>query len=351
MEKDEMIDEFKKINTQLIEQEHRIIPLIKNYLKYGTGANTSDHKKKRASRLALILNIFFSTGSVLAAGVTITAITGLFFARKANILIAEQNELVAIQNKRVEQQNLLMEAERRSSLINLMGNIMDNIELNYDSNNGVLNNVTIARISSLGNSLKPYKYLKEKELSSFEISGERGQLLRTLINAKLAQESIFRILKMTKFDHSDLFGVNFNYYNLKGISLRFADMRYSKFKETNFSKGDFRSCLFWHSECDSTNFKSSYLRLADFKFANIINANFEDAILLEADLRYTKGNEINVLGASLDSALVSEKDFIFRLDENSKDYFNNKYFIDSTSTLIDSLRNEKYYYVIKRELF
>lgn len=95
-----------------------------------------------------------------------------------NKLLVQQNGLLHNQNFRLEQQTYLQEADRISSLIFLMGNLLDAIdeELKTDIGRrgvGDLSPQIVGRVVALSKSLRPYRYLSGIDLYHADLRDAR----------------------------------------------------------------------------------------------------------------------------------------------------------------------------------
>ena len=148
-----MVDKtIHDIEIHLVEQEHRTFSIIRNLIRYGF--NDNEKRKSRAAWFAFIFNLLFSK-STIALG--LAGAVGWYIGFRSNDLLQTQNQLIKEQTK-------LIEAERRSSLIFLMGNIMDKVddELKNNKKSRELSPQLIGRIAALSHSLKPYYFLKRQ---------------------------------------------------------------------------------------------------------------------------------------------------------------------------------------------
>lgn len=293
-----------------------------------------------------------------------------------NNLFEIQNSLVKQQNKRIEQQTELIEADRRSSLVFLMGNIMDKIDEELKSNQNddrTLSNELIGRISALSQSLKPYRYLKNDKLINQPLSPERGQLLLALVNTRLDSVHTYPLIySETKFSRADLdeavmaraylsnarlnkadfteatltesnfqkallkeaelkkvvaYGANF-----KSADLSKADLQSGKFNGSNFTQAILEKANLKNAELDNTIFYSAYLK----------NANLKNVILNKADLRGAYIIGANLIGADLEGAKVGSSKWLKKLKKwKVKGYedIQSKY----TLTKIEDDENGDYY--------
>lgn len=126
-----------------------------------------------------------------------------------------QNTKIEYQNHRIVEQNQLMEGERRSSYVFLLGNLMEaiNDELQVDQNiDRELSSQLIGQIISLSHSLKPYKFLLDENQMSGFYSPERTQLFIFLLESKLSTKTLASIFSNGSFSHLHL-----SDYTISGI--------------------------------------------------------------------------------------------------------------------------------------
>lgn len=119
-----------------------------------------------------------------------------------NGIMERQNELFTIQNDKVSQQNLLIESQRKGSLVFLMGNIMDavNNELREPANiNRHISPQLKGQIISLSKSLSPYSQIIEDILYPNPYSPERGMLLVFLLESDINNDDLNDVLGKSDF--------------------------------------------------------------------------------------------------------------------------------------------------------
>lgn len=184
---------------------------------------------------------------------------------RQNNKLDTQNNLLGRQNERLDQQINLEEGNRRSSLIFFMSNIMDKLDIELRANpNRHLSEALIGRIVSLSQSMRPYRYLENDELTPRQLSPERGQLLFSLINSDLDKETYDKIFARANFNYADL-------------------------REANFSEAYLRGAQLAHSSFSNAN----------FNFADLTNADLSGAWLEQATFRNTSLDGVNLSGANL----------------------------------------------------
>jgi len=170
-------------------------------------------------------------------GLMIAILPSMFLLIQSNLLF-NQNRLFKEQNERLVQQTYLQEAQRRSSLNFLLGNIFDKIDEELKNNeNRDLSDQLLGRIIALTHSLKPYYFLEGDKLVVRPWSPERGQLMIALLNSKLDSNSYNEIFGLGNFSQSDLketelSGINFRNFSLydsrlDGISIQVSTINHS----------------------------------------------------------------------------------------------------------------------------
>lgn len=195
------------------------------------------------------------------------------------VLIVNQNKLFENQNKRIEQQTHLIEADRRSAQVFIMGDVLSDIykELENPKNEErTLSSSLIGRISSLSRAMKPYKYLRGDSLIERPLSPERGQFLIALIQSRMNSNTLDRIILNADFSQSEIIGANFEHAQLSTINLSASDLRNTSFHQ------------------------------ADLSLANLSGANLEGADLRSTDFFYADLSGI----ISLDSAKVDRPNWL-----------------------------------------
>lgn len=290
--------------------------------------------------IVLIFNtLFISFGGLL----------GTVLIYNQNKLLTQQNALLERQSVRLDQQTYLQEADRRSSLIFLMGNLLDAMdkELKADVGQPGIRDISpqlIGRVIALSKSLRPYRYLAGDSLVVREISPERGQLLLSLVTSQIDNTSIRRIFQAADFSYADMSGAVLSSEYLSGINLAFADLSGAVLDETDLSRANLSNAvlvnaIFAHANLREARLRESNLENAYFDSADLQNANcyaanlrgaklnganlnnthFSQADLNLADLSGALLSKTHFEGASLDSTIVNEMDWLSRMAQTGKD--------------------------------
>ncbi len=234
------------------------------------------------------------------------------------ILIINQNKLFEIQNKRIEQQTYLIEADRRSSQVFIMGEVLSDInrELNDATNTKrILSNTLVGRIISLSRAMKPYRFLEGDSLIIKPLSPERGQLLISLLESVI--DSTFfrnRILTRCDFSSSDLSNADLSYKFLSGVDFSESDFSDAILTETNFNKSHIINSNFKGADLDGAKFINAILSGSDLRFTNLSRGNLSGADLISTDLEdaildNVNFNDANLLGANLKNSNISYASF------------------------------------------
>lgn len=257
-------------------------------------------------------------------------------------LILNQNKLIQAQNDRIEQQTFLQEANRRSSQLFLLGDVLSDInkELNDINNtNDSLSNTLIGRITGLSHAMKPYRYIDGVKLIDKPMSPERSQLLQALLNSQIDEESLSRIYNGSDFSYSEL---SDNIYRIRFAD--FVNLSYSKLKDIEFSGPSMVSAKFNYSDLEGAKFIGCDLSFVKFK-----NTNLKKAWIIGSTT-----NSTDFTGAILDSVIIDKQllKFFNNDYEGMKligiENFNNKYEIISVKLEDDDLRDKDTYMIRKK---
>ncbi|MFN0037280.1 MAG: pentapeptide repeat-containing protein [Saprospiraceae bacterium] len=290
---------------------------------------------------------------------------GTMLLYNQNKLLTQQNLLLQNQNFRLDQQTYLQEADRRSSLIFLMGNLLDAMDKELKSDIGQpgvrdLSPQIIGRVVALSKSLKPYRFLENDSLVARELSPERGQLLLSIVNSQIDNSSLRRIFQFADFSASDLKGAVLSGEYLSGINLSRADLADATLDETDLSRADLSGADLSNAVLARANLRESrfrqstltkaYLESADLSQANLYGATMRGANLAGAKLQQTHFTNADLSGANLygasilrtgfnqailDSAIVGQYDWLARLPALGQDsvrgtnYLISNYKVDS----------------------
>jgi len=246
--------------------------------------------------------------------VALGGLLGTILLYNQNKLLTQQNELMRQQSKRLDQQTYLQEAERRSSLNFLMGNMLDALdeELRSDVGQPGVRDISpqlIGRIISLSNSLRPYRYLDGDSLVARELSPERGQLLLSIIHSEIDRGSLRRVYRSADFSFADLRDAVLSGEYLAGINLSSANLNGATLDEinlsnANLSNAEMNGVIMPRAALRGSRFRQTLMHDANLSFADLSGANFSGA-----DLTRSKLNGANLSGAHFSKTLLQKSDW------------------------------------------
>lgn len=219
--------------------------------------------------------------------------TGLF--KEQNLLFTKQNAKIDTQNYRLNLQNNLIEADRRSSLVFLMSNILDKVDEEIrgqrdsirrklgvvpDSTRFALSKPLTSRIVALSRAFRSYRMLQGDSLSK-PVSPERGQLFIALMGSKLDSFTQNTIVNQGDFIDAIVEYIDLSEANLESANLRGAYFSLAKFNYANLIEADLK-----YSYLGDTEFIGAKLIAADLQHADLSRANLSKASLVGANFGY-----------------------------------------------------------------
>ncbi|MEW7290812.1 pentapeptide repeat-containing protein [Aquimarina sp. 2304DJ70-9] len=297
------------------------IPVFGNRLKNSISNAINEYKEYKTVSVDTVSDV---SSSVIWRITRIGLFAFMVAVIPASVLIF-QTKLLMNQNKLITSQNNLVEADRRSSLVFVMGDVLTdfNEELKYKGTNSARNisKTLEARIISLCMAMKPYRYIENGKLIEKPISPERGQLLFTLLKSDLGSESSQDILNSSDFNYTNLRKVNLG----RGVNLKYARLDYSdlteaqmpaanleraELKEAQMSKINLSDAILKRARLNNANLQKAELLSADLTNANLFGADLSGADLSEATLWGTKLENANLTDVILDNAIVDRQDWM-----------------------------------------
>ncbi|WP_378182115.1 pentapeptide repeat-containing protein [Aquimarina sp. SS2-1] len=296
------------------------VPLLGIRLKKSINNAITEYKETKTVSVDTVSDV----SSNIIWRITRIGLFGLFVTLIPSMILMFQTWLVINQNVLVGNQNALIEAERRSSLVFIMDNLLSDLseELKYKgSSERNISPVLEARIASLTRAMKPYKYEEDGELIDEKISPEKGQLLFSLIRSNLADQSYREILDASDFSYTyfkDIYlgrgvnmkYINLNHSNLSEVNLPAVNLERSELIEANMEKINLSDANLKQSVLTNANLRNSELLSADLTNAKLYGANLTEADLTEATLWGTRFEDANLTDVVLDNAIVHRQDWI-----------------------------------------
>ncbi len=226
-------------------------------------------------------------------------------------LTQQQIAQVKIQNELLDKQTYLSEADRRSSLNFLLGNLLDQINAELkgiNSSDRSLSDETIGRIAGLSQSFKPYRYLQVDTLISKPLSPERGQLLIALVNSNLSKETYEKIFESSDFSSAALQGAH-----LSGSLLSREDFNDVDVLMKYLIRGiPHENEVNWRARARA-HLRGANLRDADLSNANLSGADLSGAINITIDQLSTVASLFNCKGLpeEMEKKLREKRPYLF----------------------------------------
>lgn len=279
----------KKVRSWLFRKSS--LPLLGVRLKQSIASAINEYKEQKTVSVDTVSDV----SSNIIWRLTRIGIFAFMISIVPALILVFQTTLLVNQNKLITSQNNLIEADRRSSLVFVMSDVLSdmNEELKYKgSSERNISRTLEARIITLCMAMKPYRYMENGTLISQQISPERGQLLFTLLKSDLGSQSSQDILNSADFNYTNLRGINMG----RGAKLKYARLDYSDFSNAQMPAANLES-----SDLKGVNMYGANLSDAVFIKANLIKANLKNSELLSADL-----TKANLFGADLTNADLSE---------------------------------------------
>lgn len=295
----------------------------------------------------------------------IAALIPVTFVALQSYLLSNQNQLLLKQNDRIDLQNNLLEADRRSSLVFLMSNVLDRADVEIsrqretmrkggenvsDSVKYSLSKPLTNRIVALSRAFRPYRMLQGDSLSRKIVSPERGQLFIALMDSgldSLTQSTVaangnfsYAVIGRTSLKGAYLSGINLQGADLIGTehigddflnayylreALNINDPSGKEFivkrhgvnrSDIGFHTAGFRNSRLYGTEFNKANLEDANFRQADLRWAIFENASLRYANLRESNLEYSDFHNsdltmVNFHGANLKKANLKNVDLSY----------------------------------------
>ncbi len=232
-------------------------------------------------------------------------------------MLNKQNKLLEKQNFRLDQQTNLVEAERRGSLVFVMSSLMDEMTEERRMYGGDISDGLSARIISLTQALRPYRFLENDVLTEQPLSPEKGQLFINLLESNISTNSKDIILEKGNFSNTDLMGAN----------IRLVNTQKFQFQGSRVSNAKIFNCNFSNLEGDALDFENSWLEANTFDKSTLMNASFRNASVFNSSFKASDLSNTNFTNALLFNVDFSKSNLSQSILNNavveSNDWFNN----------------------------
>lgn len=305
-------------------------PFVGKRLKKSIAAAIEEYKQDRRLSVDTVSDVSsnviwrFTRVGIVAL---IIALTPSFILIFQTWLLTNQNRLIKNQNIRMDQQTHLIEADRRSSLVFVLGEILSDLgdELKYkDDSKRNISATLKGRIVSLCMAMKPYRYLDKDSMIEKPISPERGQLLLSLLESDVTKTSMQEILTSANLEYADLKDAflpegyfkygrlsysNFDNAHLEQSNFALAELQFSSFRKAVIKGVDARNTKFPYADLSYVEAMESDFRKSDFSYAKLTGADLRDT-----DLRQAKFKGADLTGVRLGNALISSEKWFEELE-------------------------------------
>ena len=348
--------ELEKINSRKKEKWNKraglakrssVLFLGKNLKNSITNLFTEIEEKRSISKETLsdLFAAIFMRVTRIGFFLIITTLLPTLFILFQVYLLKTQNNLIEGQNNRLDQQTYLQEAERRSSMMLVLDQTMQQIIAEGYRNDGKLSQASKTRLIALSKILKPYRYLDNDTLTNRVVSLERGYMLLSLLESNIRLKTNIDVnskkslIEAINFEYAELTNAEINDLNLRDIQLKNVNLNNS-----NLIKSYIQNCNFFNASLiqtdfsgtdinKGTNFNSANLTNATFSGASFNKVSFKNALLKNtnfknADLIKVDFTKATIIGAKFDNATISPPDFELLengLDSKNADYLNDNY--------------------------
>jgi uncharacterized protein YjbI with pentapeptide repeats len=248
-----------------------------------------------------------------AAFVMLLAVLSCFVFFWQNAL---HKERVHLQKNQIEKQQDLVESNRTSGLLFLLGNIQDRMDDELSQNpTRILSDETINRISALSYFFKPYLTVGGDSLSEKKLSPERGYLLLAISHMDLDSGCLHKIWSRTSFEWADLRSAELQGADLKGTNLRSADLQGANLQGANLQETNLRAGNLWGANLSQADLTGADMRRAVLSWAGlngaILNeANLNSVSMISASLRKVEMNNTRIQWADLSGSFLNESNLV-----------------------------------------
>ena len=246
-------------------------------------------------------------------------------------ILSEQNDKLQFQNDRIVEQSRLLDGQRRSSYVFLLGGIVEKMNAELVSNDDrTLSKELCSQIIALSHSLTPYKFLLEDGSLSDYYSPERTQLFIILMELQLDKETNSYLLSRGNFDNLylndySILNLKANFFESKNSSLKNVDFKrcelnYIKLEESNnlhnliIKESRVNSIMIMGTDSlengSEVNVESSYINMAGLVQSNLNKIELSNTIV-NAGVLFA--NEEVSLNNGIYSSLFVRYDSIFSI--------------------------------------
>lgn len=280
------------VEEQLLEQEHRVLPLWRNMFRYsgapdrgGAAALEAWQRRRTAARWALFW-YFLQPATVAAGGVGVVALVSLFFAYEANGLLKKQNELFLRQNDLISLQNKFFQQQTEK----MSEQILSARDQTYFAQRGSLIATIFQRRSDCAAAERycpmdrPCR--QAQRVCPFSASlRERQEAVESLV----ALERTYQDRRPGRPDPSEFSRAvaDLSYLELRGAKLRDLDLRGVDLRGADLRGSDLRGTDLSDAFLMGADLRDTALKDTNFTCANLAWADLTGAYTVWVDLKFS----------------------------------------------------------------
>ena len=305
--------EDKIIEAKLIEQEHRFIPIWKNFWVNKREWPPEDPRRK-AANIAFAMFWIPKPSAVIVSGGLIAIFTIYFMAMQTDLL-KEQNQLTAKQNalllEQLKSQDEIYYATRKTELMSSIYSTSGRVD-------GVaLHTLAKPKLSARIRAEAVVEYIK---IRSREIERDTKELKES---GRLPQAATLA------------FGVDLRWAPLQNVSLSNVELKHMSLFHSNLESSSLTYVNLSKSQLEYVNFSKSTLLGVNLKGASLIGANFSEADLSQLEW----DDETKVLNSNIFGIRNAPKGFKeWALKRGAVEYSNNEDWIKKCISTYPALK-------------
>ncbi len=265
----------------LLEQEHRLIPAVRNYLKHRSRGRGD--KRYQAAAVALAWRLFVRGAATAAIGAgAIVGLLTVFAAGAQAWLLLRQNSLISDQNRYFQEQTKevrelteqQIDEARLARRSQLLGTIYDRVQCDKED---------------------------QKDCPHSASRRARRDAAEALV--QMAGPKGWAQLFGVDFRGEELLGVNLRRANLSGANLQHAYLQGAEFSGANLRDANLR-----RANLSGANLQYAYLQGAGLQGVNLNGAYLQYAYLQDTNLKKAKLAAAYLQGANLQDANLQDAD-------------------------------------------
>lgn len=272
---DETEKKLLELEARIVEQEHRLFPVLNNFF-ITRRKWTEDDPRRDAAVKALLWRIFFSPGTVAVTGAGIGLVT-LAVMVWQNFLIKEQNqyfrEQIAQQQQQLDAQQRVANQSTRSEAIERIYGPMyaKNTRVKAEAVRSLLAVERLIVASGTNTLPTDYINLHDAELQAAWL--DSADLRKTSFRKAILSKAVFNNAKLgeSSFRFVDAEGASFLSCQLNDAQFAFADISFAQYSHANL-----KGTLFTRCKLVEADFSKADLEKCSFVGCDLASADFAE---------------------------------------------------------------------------